>query len=307
MPNDLNRSIVDGIETINKAFRRFVNRKFYKSRVLAGIKGVEFTVTENGKHVHIHLLLLSDFIPVNAERERAMRAYSERRGLATGNLNSEWRYCLRAVGVDAPETVNVWVRDARRRDGPESPEYVSLEKALQETTKYLTKSDSWLKVAGVDLVAVAEVVRWPRMFELLGAARQPRGSAAERRVRQLCESDPRDGLHVEVTEARDWRETPAPGVIQAAQVRPSSLDTQSLFAGGSRKEKPEREQATPWRALLLVLEWEEWREVMRLRFARTQRYRRAQLAKSFPYATFRTLAGGVWYGCALEAQGLAAV
>jgi plasmid rolling circle replication initiator protein Rep len=172
MPLMRGADVTDAIARINDGFRRLTNREFWKSRVVGGIKSVEFTVRIVGYHAHIHLLILSDFLPVDAQTEAKWQGYTKRHNLASGNLASELGHCLRAAGavLDGDPNVAVYdvLRQGQRRHGDNT---ISLERALQETCKYLTKSESWDAIPDDQLVKIAEVERWPRMFELLGKAR----------------------------------------------------------------------------------------------------------------------------------------
>jgi hypothetical protein len=299
MPNDASRSAVDGINLINRAFRLLVNRQFWKSRVKGGIKGVEFTVTTKGKHVHIHALVMSDFMPVNPEKEQERREFIERRKLAaetSGNLNDEWRYCLLAVGIAAPETVFVGVQDARRRKDKETGKvyYAPLEKAVQETTKYLTKSESWLKVAGSDLVEMAEVERWPRMFELLGAAREIKlieagmdGNAAACLVHTQSLSA---GDLAGISQGGEEEER------ESSEARSAERGRRPEAGGGCEaikalSYKSSITRVPKWRELIKTMAFDEWLKLLDRQVRNAQKFRQAMLAKKYFCASFRTLAG----------------
>jgi microcompartment protein CcmL/EutN len=51
---------------------------------------------------------------------------------------------------------------------------ISIDGAVEEVSKYITKSESWLKVSDAQLVEVASVPRWFRAVELLGDCREKR-------------------------------------------------------------------------------------------------------------------------------------
>ena len=275
MPLMRGADVTDAIARINEAFRLLTNRLFWKSRVAGGVKSVEFTVRPEGFHVHIHLLVLADFIPVDAKWEQKMAAYMTRRNLAIGNLQSEMKHCLRAVGSEVLGDVVVFVKDVRRRGERDNPHLVSLDKALMETCKYLTKSESWDKIPDEQLVKVAEVERWPRMFELLGAARCGKAKAPEA-------SDNK-------TEA-----------VQGGEASTSSIYHHGLSTSDDElKGDGKRPRSQTWRRLLVALSWDEWVGEMRRRIQRAQAYRKAQLAEKFPFARFKTLAGEMW-GFGLE-------
>ncbi len=264
MPLMVGADVTDAISRINDAFRRLTNRQFWKSRVRGGVKGVEFTVRPDGYHAHIHLLVLSEFLPINAERERESRN-------ASGNLQAEMAHCLRAAGAHVNGELALAVYDVRRQHERKTGESVTLEKAVLETTKYLTKTESWDEIADGELVKVAEVARWPRMFELLGEARPSKRENAARKAEAERKAESATLVH-----------TPP-------------------LSNGETDEKRE----PTWRAKLAVVtdlaSWKKWQKWQDEIIRRTQQFRRTQLALKFPQATFSTLSGEKWSGETIEA------
>ncbi len=243
MPLMKGADVTDSIARINDAFRRLTNRQFWKSRVKGGIKSVEFTVRPNGFHAHIHLLLLSGFIPANAERAKKSRTPS-------GNLQDEMKHCLTAAGARVEGSPIVWVADTKRQGERTHGDEITLEKALAENCKYLTKTESWDSIPDSQLVKVAEVKRWARMFEVLGAARGVSDKEADKKR----------------------------GEVEGAER--TSVHTPSLFNG---------EKSATWRQELARMPFEEWKLWMKDRIRRAQEFRVKQLKTKFPYALFTPL------------------
>jgi hypothetical protein len=81
-----------------------------------------------------------------------------------GGVFVDMRSVTAGVGVDVRA-----VRSKRSRDFTDTD--ISAADALKEVLKYITKSDSWLKLPDAHLVEVASIRRWSRMFELLGVCR----------------------------------------------------------------------------------------------------------------------------------------
>jgi hypothetical protein len=267
------------ISRINDAFRRLTNRKFWKSRVRGGVKGVEFTVRPDGYHAHIHLLVLSEFLPINAERERESRN-------ASGNLQAEMQHCLRAAGAHVNGELALAVCDVRRQHERKTGESVTLEKAVLETTKYLTKTESWDEIADGELVKVAEVARWPRMFELLGQARPSK--------RENSISDEYNFELSDVDDAEAARKEDADKAEAERKAESATLVHTPPLTNGETDEKRE----PTWRAKLAVVtdlaSWQAWEREMDDIISRAQRFRRTQLALKFPCASFSTLSGEKW-------------
>jgi hypothetical protein len=266
MPLMVGADVSEAIERINAAFSKLTNRMFWKSRLVGGVKSVEFTVRPDGYHAHIHLLVLSDFIPVDAQTEAKWKGYSKKHGLAPGNLRAELAHCLRAVGAQMEGEPVVAVYDVRRQgQRARGDNTISLEAALQETCKYVTKSESWDKIPDAQLVKVAEVARWRRMFELLGKAR-----LSKREVPAT------DNERFEVEVAHD-----------AEAAEPSLVHTPPLSNGdGVRGGRVET-----WRVMLTVKNFSEWCADMERRIERAREFRRDQLAWKYPCADFKTLDG----------------
>jgi hypothetical protein len=263
MPLMKGADVTDSIKCINDAFRRLTNRPFWKVLVRGGIKSVEFTIRPDGFHVHIHLLVLSKFMPVNAEREKQSRTQ-------TGNLQAEMKHCLEAAGASVNGLPVVAVYDVKRQgERHHNDQSISLEKALLETCKYLTKTESWDEIPDHQLIKVAEVKRWPRMFEILGRAR--------------CASDKETKPETE-TEPREMESTSDEGA------KPTSVHTPPLSNGQGTKIS-KRSRGESWRVLLARVPFDDWKQLMGARIARAQKFRVEQLVEMFPVASFRTLDG----------------
>jgi hypothetical protein len=161
--------------------KRSASYEWWRDLVDAGIKGIEFTLGDakrlqregrewtpelDGYHVHIHLLVLSRWIEWRRLRE-------------------EWTACLiaslREHGIEQGiNTIDgLAVCDVRLvvNKKQSSKSTISVEGAINEVAKYVTKSESWLKVPDAQLVEIASIERWPRMFELLGECREKRTPA----------------------------------------------------------------------------------------------------------------------------------
>jgi hypothetical protein len=161
--------------------KRSASYKWWSESVSAGVKGVEFTLGDSkrlkregrewspetdGYHVHIHLLVLSRWIEWRRLRE-------------------EWTACLKVSLAEHGIEQGIGTRDGlavcdvrlvvNKKHGSKST--ITGEGAINEVAKYVTKSESWLSVPDGQLVEIASIERWPRMFELLGECREQRTPA----------------------------------------------------------------------------------------------------------------------------------
>jgi hypothetical protein len=250
MPTVEGAPLVETIAVVQRAWSLLRKRQFWLSAVRAGIKGVEFTVTAHGYHTHVHFLTVA-------------------RWIAHAGLRAEWTLCVskawaergRSVTFNTPtgEAV-VDVRLVRNRRGSSS-KVVSIEAALQEVSKYVTKSESWDAVPDEHLVAIAEVRRWARLFEVFGDMR-----------RAVSEDEPaRAGAAV------------------------ASLDTPYLSDGSPHEPEP-GVRAHTLIDVALSVDRLTWLAILSRRFAERRAYRRAALADRYPFAVFKSLAGEVTHG-----------
>jgi hypothetical protein len=250
MPTIAEASLLETIQIVHRAWSLMRKRKFWKANVRAGIKGVEFTVTPNGYHTHIHILCISKWIEY-------------------AGLRSEWSHCLRSAWRASGREIvfktshGEAVVDVRlvkpKMRASASRVIVSLESALQEVCKYITKSESWDALPDAHLVEIAEVRRWPRLFEVFGEMR-----AKNERPRVAS-------VYVHT-----------PNLSDAAQLQ---------FSFESSPAMPSRARPPTLRDLMDTLDRQTWLAVLSLRFARGIAYRRSVLCRLYPYAVFRSLDG----------------
>jgi hypothetical protein len=323
MPLMKKANVDTAMKRIQKAFGLLIEREFWKSRVYGGIKGIEFTVRvtgdeTNGYHIHIHLLLLSRFIPVDADTEEKFERLRQMDNLTHGNLHDTWKECLIAAGatvdtkrlvVEVCDAVNRAERRAAEKTGRKlKRNSVSIEKAILETAKYLTKYESWKDVQDSDLVEMAEIERWGRMFEVLGFGRAGRHEKlflalifyhAPQMLTSVLFEDfvytnfvqmiaKSDSLPEFIDNLREINDT--------ANAIASSFNTPTLKSGESTQ--PEQistlERAETWREKFKRMSWDSWKQWQEDNFKRIRRFRRRQLAFKFPQAIFVTLAEEVW-------------
>lgn len=175
-------------EIVNRSWTLFRKRSVCVALIRGGSKSEEFTVTANGFHYHLHLLVMSRYLHYQEIRrawtECVEKAFSEH-GLK--------------LDVDTADGL-LWVviKPVFDRKG-----------IVFEVCKYLTKSDSWLKIPAAQIIEVASVERWPRMFELFGSfaeisAQEPivhtKGISDGLPITKLNQLDERH-----VSESESWR------------------------------------------------------------------------------------------------------
>jgi hypothetical protein len=147
---------IETLRILAKAWELFRKRKLFKIFVRGCVKSTEFTVrADETYHAHLHLLAISLFIP-------------------EAEIKEVWAQCVRRAftkfGIDY-EQATAHLADADKLNV--NLRYVdSIEKGLKEVTKYLTKNESWSQIPDAHLLEIANVERFPRMFELCGRLKE---------------------------------------------------------------------------------------------------------------------------------------
>jgi hypothetical protein len=260
------------IELLQLTWVLFRKRQWWIALTSAGIKSVEFTLgdekrfkregrewdhSKDGYHVHLHLLVLSRWIEWKA-------------------LGEEWTNCLedaaKTKGIALLITTShgravVDIRLVTTRKS-KSKSTVTFQGAIQEVCKYITKTESLLKIPPSELVDVFHALRRRRMIETFGECRR----SDNERVAYLDTHDTSDGKE-------DKGRRGVPPLRSRKRRAPLRKLGAEMIARGERHE---------------------WRRILRRRVAQTQEFRRTMLAEIFPHATFSTLDSHIWYGNVLR-------
>lgn len=327
-------SLLEVRDVFNRAWSLMRKREWWSSRVRAGVKGEEFTlgdarrleregrawsVERDGYHFHLHVLICSRWVEWAAlgnEWTRCLMKATAEKGIALEFGTTHGR----AV-VDVRLVVN---RKARGRG------VVSTDGAVEEVSKYITKSESWLKLPEAQLLEVASIPRWFRAVELLGECRQEKTEDERAELRDRRRERDQEKLHraalveareavtdaervkalelsgvgrelvAEVKEFLMWGENPPAELRARLAAHTAYLDTKNLSdgsqGGGSGVIGALRARGRPLRASARGVERQRWLEGLDEMIRQAREWRRSELLWRFPLATFRTLAGGVWYG-----------
>lgn len=143
-----NRSLLKTRDLVNRAWELFRKRKLCVDLVSGGAKSEEFTLTANGFHYHLHLLIKCRWFQFNEFRR-------------------VWTECVEKAFAEEKLPLEINTKDGLLIVNFKKP--TDHEKAIQEVCKYLTKSDSWSKMNIQNLAEVCLVKRWNRMFEIFGS------------------------------------------------------------------------------------------------------------------------------------------
>jgi hypothetical protein len=145
------------IEVYQKAWALLRKRKLFVESVRAGYRGIEFTTnkTTGLVHVHLHALLLSKF-------------------LRPSDVRAQWQNCItkawQSFGVSlrfpASGAVIKIVHELTAKNSG------SLDNAILETAKYCADGAAWASLSDNELTEIANLDRFPRLFEVVGEARK---------------------------------------------------------------------------------------------------------------------------------------
>lgn len=165
-------------QIVNRAWSLLRKRSFWRESVRGGVKSEEFTVVKGGFHYHLHLLIDSRFIPFSIMR----RAW-------TDCVAEAWSRYIDSHGMRVMTSDGMLI--------VKIIELKSLVRGIQEVCKYITKSDSWLKLPESVLLDVALIRRWSRMFERFGSFRsnpEARDEPASSAVRATDDASSAGGI-----------------------------------------------------------------------------------------------------------------
>jgi len=266
MPHVKGKTSLEEFTRYNRAFELFRKRQEWKQHVWAGIKGVENALDKDGPHVHGHNLVMARYWPF-------------------ADLSESWRECLNQAtcelyGFGLAEDVTVFVNVKKVvsyvRNGETE---VGWEDAVEECVKYVTKPGDLLdeEIPAETLLELAEVRRWPRMFELLGKCRKAKEGGREAALLDTaCISDGK-------------------GVTGEA----SPVGLEGKEGGVNLDLDPEEDEdeaikgARPptWRDLMDVMPFSDWLRVVVMRAERGRSFRMRWFSENHPEAVLVTLDG----------------
>jgi hypothetical protein len=253
MPTLIDLGLLETRAVLDRAWQLFRRREWWLSRVRGHAKSEEFTFGRVGYHWHYHLLAASRYLN-----------FQELRAEWTSCLALAWEGAGRELICDTDDglaMVKVKRVAGRRLDG-----------AVLEVCKYLTKTESWGEIPAADLIAVAEIPRWPRMFELAGCLRDSRKALA-------------GGALVETEIVVETLILDTTKISDGAECEKSGCDPPEFC-------KTERRET--WRDVALNSTRQNWLIWLAGVVERMQAARRSALRAKYAAASFRDLTGGAW-------------
>jgi hypothetical protein len=145
------------IEVYQKAWALLRKRKLFVESVRAGYRGIEFTTNKvtGLVHVHLHALLLSKFL-----RPSDVRAAWQ------DCITKAWQSHRVSLVFPASGAVIKIIHELTAKNSG------SLDNAILETAKYCADGAAWASLSDNELSEIANLNRFPRLFEVVGEARK---------------------------------------------------------------------------------------------------------------------------------------
>lgn len=264
MPNP-DRSLLLTRGILDRAWQLFRKRDYFKGRIRGGSKSEEFTVTEAGYHYHFHLLCVARFLSYDRLRQEwtdCLKIAFRENGLPCSFQTSDGLAMVRVVRVSG------------RRN---------IENAVLEVCKYITKNDSWEKIPPSDLIEIASIKRFPRMFELFGCFRENRKESKNLSEKPASDND----LQIENNEFLDENT-----ILDTKQISDGENLASDEFSGSSPPDEvSKRRRQDNWRVFIEKFGIGDYIERLTNEIHRAWECRRLALKMKYPFAEFYTLDG----------------
>jgi hypothetical protein len=242
----------ESLKVLSRAFDLFRKLEFTKTYFAGYVKSTEFTVrSDETYHSHIHLLAVCFFIPENVIKRLWRRCVQA----AFAEIDLDWRLATKNLKDGEKLNVNLKLVD-------------SIENALSEVCKYVTKSESWENIPASHLLEVANIKRWGRMFELSGCLKKSAQwiKAKKEAIKQA---------RIEENNVNDNK---------------NYFNTKCIIDGKNSARKKET-----WRDVVKKIGVDAYLKILDRQVEAIQRTRKELLMEKFPLASFTDLAGFPWY------------
>ncbi len=290
MPTLIGFGFARTLDFFDDASTRFRQSKYFNDNVRGGTRAEEFTLGDkrcaehrrlktspkskickncelcrafvwsfksNGYHFHAHYLLWSKWLKwdeLGAAWTRSLKASAKKFGVELNFNTSHGRAVVHVRHVTADGTGRDTITNAD---------------AIAEACKYITKGSDFEKLPDSELKEINCVLRGRRMIESLGEANTRKGSTSAEKdvVREVHNLDTQHTVE----------SLPCP--------------KRTLYRRNKRAIRSLREVGAD---MISAGRRAEWLELLETKYSERREYRKVQLAKRYPLATFHTLDGKVW-------------
>jgi hypothetical protein len=252
------------LEILQRAWSLLRKRDLWRDYVTACVKSHEFTVrVDDSYHAHSHLIVGGFFIPEHL-------------------LKAEWKYCVEKAFIEFGFDYAVLTEHLVDSDklNVQIKLVHSLDKALKEVCKYMTKNESWSQIPAVHLLELANVKRFPRMFDMGGrfrdTAKRFNKRAALIKARRKAKAD-------------------------EAKCDQYYVQTNGIIDGEQKQIiQPTRKRKKNWRDRVGFLGSEVYLLLLDKEISKTVEVRKAFLAKKYPLSSFSDQTDFVWHTADIE-------
>jgi hypothetical protein len=290
-PNLPNVELHTSLRILACSWDYFRKRKIYTENFGLGIKGYEFelgnkhnrelekrawSLKQDGFHSHIHLLAATRWIDKDSLREQW-----------TDCVELAWAAFGIERSIDTKDGLAITNIKLVNKD-------VTIDKAVFEVCKYITKADSWMNLPDDELLNFAKACGegfkgWPRMFEILGRSNGNHGKSRNKsdndNFKESAQFDEVPVLDTTVLTDGNFSLNSLSDVTAGDDSRLTDSTAGAILAAASALSLKELAREAP--------RW-VWLHELDRRIAATQRRRMESLASRYPDAKFTTLSGRKW-------------
>ena len=266
-------SCVESLKLLAYAWDLFRKLDFTKNYFAGYVKSIEFTVRSDASyHAHIHLLAISFYLPEKTLKRLWRRCLQT----AFAKFRLDWKCETR----DNSPVVNIKLVD-------------SIENALNEVCKYVTKSESWEKIPAAHLLEVANVKRWGRMFELAGRLKETaqRIRLKKETLKQLEAEQKGNASDLNYLDTK---------CLTDGENSVENNESASAFDRNLESQPKTKVKRESWREIIRQKGLEVYQKILKRQVEATHRARKLLLIEKYPLATFKDLAGFVWHSPNLQ-------
>ncbi len=276
MPDDAlsHLSLLQQHDVFYKAWRLLTTKsKWWKGFVRGVIRSNEFTAKLDRKnlyHYHTNLLLDCPYLP-HLTLKQEWTKYLKK---SFKHFGIEW-HCPTENGFP-----NVYIKRIVSKVNDEKKE-IGREKVISELCKYATKPQDWDNVPIEDIEEIAELERFPRMFEVLGSFSDVRPKPQQKTV-----NSPENAIN----EKDNFNSN----LNTDNYVHTNSISVPKIYASSNHfgRPPPKLKQKSWFRRLRdNEITLEQYKIEYSFTILRTIRFRKLQLRLKYPFATFQTLDG----------------
>lgn len=252
---NLGITIREARSVINYAWSLYRKRKWFKDHIIGYGKNEEFTLTGLGVHYHIHGLCRA-------------------RSFDWNDAKSNWTQCVRKSFRRHNLPWNVATKNGYNVLNVSKID--TIENAINEVCKYVTKTSTWTKLDADHLLDVCRIKRWHRMAELGGTFKPSR-------TRPLTVASCQQG---DIPIPTNYAEAVALASLLGKQetqayenaLKQGNLDTSCIADGGADESWRGKVRMAGVAAYLDKLHWRTKQQI---------EIRTKQLMHSYPSAKFR--------------------